>query len=158
MNYRKLLESNNIYFFGLLLLVAGLPVSLFVTSISQFILLAAFLFEGNLKEKFNRFFHNKPALLFSGIWLIHFIGILWTSDIGEGIKDLRIKLPILILPLIIGGSKPVSSKQFKWVLMIFVASVFCSSLISMLVLADIIHRNIYDIRDVFIFNISNIRF
>ena len=46
-----LLKSNTIYFTGLLLLVTGLPVSLFLTSISQFVLIAAFLFEGNIKEK-----------------------------------------------------------------------------------------------------------
>lgn len=158
MSKQALLKSNTFYFIGLLLLVTGLPVSLFLTSIAQFVLLAAFLFEGSIKEKLIRFFLNKTALLFSGIWLIHLIGLLWTSEMHEGIKDLRIKLPVLLLPLIIGGSRPLTNKQFRLVLITFVAAVFCGTMVSMAVLADIIHRNIYDIRDVFIFNISHIRF
>lgn len=154
----KFLNSNRLYYTGLLLFVTGLPVSLFVTSFSQFVLAAAFLFEGDVREKFKRFFSNKAALLFSGIWLMHLIGMLWTSDFAEGIKDLRIKLPLLILPLIIAGSKPLSSKQFRWLLIIFTATMFVATMISMAVLAGIIHRDINDIRDVFIFNISHIRF
>lgn len=158
MSKPEILKSNNLYFIGLLLLVTGLPVSLFLTSISQFVLFAAFLFEGKIKEKIARFFQNKTALLFAGIWILHLIGLLWTKDMNEGIKDLRIKLPILIMPLIIAGSMPLSSKQFRWLLLTFVASVFCGSMISMSVLLGLIQRNIYDIRDIFIFNISHIRF
>ena len=158
MSKLKILKSNTLYFSGLLLLVTGLPVSLFLTSFSQFVILAAFLFEGNIKEKFSRFFSNKAALLFSGIWLLHLIGLLWTMDLNDGLKDLRIKLPILVLPLIIAGNKPLSSNQFRWLLLTFVFSVFCGTMVSMAVLSGIIYRNIYDIRDIFIFNISHIRF
>ncbi len=153
-----MLKSNVLYFTGLLLLVSSLPLSLLFISLSQFVLLAAFFFEGNIKEKFTRFYLNKAALLFSGIWLLHLIGLFWTTDFNEGIKDLRIKLPILILPIFIAGSKPLSSKQFRWLLLTFVASVFCGSMVSMAVLSSILQRNIYDIRDIFILDISHIRF
>ena len=86
MSKPEILKSNNLYFIGLLLLVTGLPVSLFLTSISQFVLFAAFLFEGKIKEKIARFFQNKTALLFAGIWILHLIGLLWTKDMNEGIK------------------------------------------------------------------------
>lgn len=154
----RLLKSNHLYFTGLLLLVAGMPVSLFLTSLSQFVLAAAFLVEGDVREKFKRFFLNKAALLVSGIWLLHVIGLLWTTEITEGLKDIRIKLPLFILTLIIAGSSPLSAKQFRWILIVFIAAVFGGTMVSMAVLVDIIHRNVYDIRDVFIFNISHIRF
>ena len=152
------LKSNHIYFAGLLLLVASLPLSLFLTSISEFVLAISFLVEGSVREKIKRFLSNKTALLFAGIWFLHLLGMFWTSDVNEGLKDLKIKLPLLLLPLIIGGSRPLSPSRFRWVLMAFIASVFCGSLISIAVLTGIIHRNIYDIRDIFIFNISHIRF
>jgi hypothetical protein len=155
---RNILKKNYIYFTGLLLLVAALPVSLFVTSLSQFILLGAFFLEGDVNDKFKRFFANKAALLLAGIWLMHCIGLLWTEDIQEGLKDCRIKLPLLLIPLVVAGNKPLSIIRFRWVLYVFIASVFCASLISMAVLTGIIQRNIYDIRDIFIFNISHIRF
>ena len=147
-----------LYLTGLILLVAGLPVSLFLTSLSQFFLAGSFLLEGNVSAKFKRFSANKVAVLLAGIWLMHLIGLFWTSDLAEGLKDLRIKLPILILPLIVAGSEPLSEKQFKGILSAFIAAVFIGSMSAIFVLTGIIHREIYDIRDVFIFHISHIRF
>lgn len=158
MSKKSILSTNYIYFTGLLLLVAALPLSLFVISISQFVLALAFLVEGDVRVKLRKFLSNKTALLFTGIWLLHLIGLIWTEDLGEGLKDLRIKLPVLLIPLFIAGSKPLTGKQFRWLLLIFVSAVFCASLISMAVLVGIIERDIRDIRDVFIFNISHIRF
>jgi hypothetical protein len=155
---RRILQTNYLYFSGLLLLVAALPVSLFAISVSQFVLVAAFLLEGNVREKIKRFLSSKAALLLAGIWVLHLIGLLWTQDLAEGFKDIRIKLPLLLLPIIVGGSRPLTRIQFRWLLIVFIASVFCASLISMAVLGGIIERNIYDVRDIFIFNISHIRF
>ena len=153
-----LFRSNHLYIFGLILLVSGLPLSLFVTSISQFILGASFFLEGNLNEKLRRYFRNKPALILTGILVLHFIGLLWTTDIAEGVKDIRIKSPLFILPFIIAGTEPLSKKQFQIVMGFFIAAVFAGTLISMAVLTGIIHREITDIRDIFIFHISHIRF
>lgn len=147
-----------LYLTGLTLLVCGLPVSLFLTSLSQFFLAGSFLLEGDVREKFKRFFSNKVAVFIAGVWLMHLIGMLWTTDLAEGIKDLRIKLPLLILPLIIGGSAPLSEKQFKGIMTAFITAVLIGSLSAIFVLAGIIHREIHDIRDVFIFHISHIRF
>jgi hypothetical protein len=158
MGNKGILSTNYIYFTGLLLLVAALPLSLFVISISQFVLAAAFLMEGDVRVKLKKFLSNKTALLFTGIWLLHLIGLAWTENFDEGLKDLRIKLPLLLIPLFVAGSKPLTAKQFRWLLLIFVSAVFCASLISMAVLVGIIERDIRDIRDIFIFNISHIRF
>jgi len=152
------LRSNYLYVSGLIILVAGMPVSLFLMSISQFILAGSFLLEGNVTEKFRRFLSNKAALLIAGIWLMHLVGLLWTTDVLQGLNDIRIKLPLLVLTIIIAGSDPLSKKQFHWVLACFVASVMIGTLVSMAVLTGIIQRDIIDIRDVFIFKISHIRF
>jgi hypothetical protein len=67
-----------------MLVAAGMPLSMFLMSISQFVLAAAFLFEGNFIEKFKRFFRNKPAMVIAGILLLHVIGMLWTENAAEG--------------------------------------------------------------------------
>lgn len=140
---------------GLTLLAIGLPLSLFLTSLSQFFLAGSFLLEGTIKGKLTRFLNNKPALLLAGFWLLHALGMAWTSDIGEGLKDLRIKLPLLLLPLILAGSGPVSRRQFRWVLGVFVASVVVAGCIHTVVLFS---GQVTDIRDIHIFKISHIRF
>ncbi len=151
-------KTNYLYLTGLTLLVCGLPVSLFLTSLSQFFLVGSFLLEGNVKEKWNRFLNNKVALVFSGIWLMHLIGLLWTTDLADGIKDIRIKLPLLLLPIIIAGTERLSDKQFKWIMGAFIFSVFAGTISAISVLTGLVHKDIYDIRDIFIFHISHIRF
>ncbi len=158
MNKPLFLRHNYLYVFGLLVLVTGLPLSLFLISISQFILLGSFFLEGNPMDKFRKFYQNKSALLISGIWLMHVIGMLWTTDLAQGWNDIRIKLPLLILTVIMAGSEPLQKKQFNLVLAIFIAAVFAGTMVSMAVLTGVIHREIVDIRDIFIFKISHIRF
>lgn len=158
MNFSKLQNSNFLLFTGLLLLVIGLPLSLFLTSLSQFFIIGSFFIEGSIINKLKKFLSNRTAVFITVIWLLHLIGLLWSNDLNEGLKDLRIKLPLLILPLVLSGSEPLTKKQFNWILNIFIASVFIGSMVSMAVYAGIIHREIQDIRDIFIFNISHIRF
>lgn len=151
-------KRNIIYLTGLTLLVAGLPVSLFLTSLSQFFLVGSFLIEGNVKEKFKRFASNKALVLFTCIWGMHLIGLAWTSNYAEGLKDIRIKLPLLLLPLIIGGTAPLTAKEFRMIMTVFIVSVFAGTVSAIAVLTGVIHRDIYDIRDIFIYHISHIRF
>ena len=77
-----------------------------------------------------------------GIWLLHVIGLLWTQDFHEGIKDLRIKLPLLFLPVVLSGSGSLQAKQFKVLLWLFIAAVLAGSLISMAVLKGFIHTHV----------------
>ncbi|MBK8364242.1 MAG: hypothetical protein IPL24_11360 [Bacteroidetes bacterium] len=151
-------KTNYLYLTGLTLLVTGLPVSLFLTSLSQFFLVGSFFLEGNIKERWKRFTSNKVAVVFVGIWLLHLVGILWTTDLAAGMKDLRIKLPLLLLPIIISGTEKLTEKQFRYIMGAFVFAVFAGTISAIAVLTGIIHRDIYDIRDIFIYKISHIRF
>ncbi len=151
-------KHNYLYLTGLTLLVTGLPVSLFLTSLSQFFLVGSFILEGNIKERWKRFTSNKVAVIFVGIWLMHLIGMLWTTDLANGIKDLRIKLPLLLLTIIISGTEKLTEKQFRYIMGAFVFAVFAGTMSAIAVLTGIIHREIYDIRDIFIYKISHIRF
>jgi O-antigen ligase len=152
------LRTNYLYLFGLVLLVSAMPLSMYMMSMAQFVLAGAFLLEGNFIEKFRRFFRNTPAIIIVGIFLLHVVGMLWTSNYAEGWRDIRVKLPLLTLTVIIAGSEPLSQKQFKLVIGFFIAAVFAGTIISMAVLTGIIHHEVNDIRDIFIFHISHIRF
>ncbi|MDO9186076.1 MAG: O-antigen ligase family protein [Bacteroidia bacterium] len=146
-----------IYVFALMILVAGLPLSKFLMSLSQIILACNWLLEGDLKNKFTAFWKNKTALIVSSILLLHFIGLTYTSDFSYAFKDIRIKAPLFILPLIVSTSKPLSQKLFDTVLQLLVGAVIIGTIISSLILIDVIHRPVIDIRDISIF-ISHIRF
>jgi len=143
-----------IYVLALLGLAVSVTLSLYVMSIAQFVLLANWLAEGNLREKFKKFFKNKPALFFTGIYLLHLIGLCCTHDLSNALDELRIKLPLLVLPLIISTSPQLSRKTFNLILLFHVAGTFISGGISFYLFQT---RNVADIRDIFIF-ISHIRY
>lgn len=153
-----LLQRNTFLYVGLILLAAGLPLSKFLVSISQFVLLGSFFFEGNIREKITRLKENKIVWVVAGIWLMHVIGLIYTQNLANGIKDVRIKLPLFILPVIVAASGTIPNKIIDLIFKIFIASVLIGSLISTAVLFGITDKPLTDIRDIFILGVSHIRF
>jgi len=106
--------------------------------------------------KFKEFFHreNAPAWIFSSIFLLHIIGLFFTTDFHYAMRDLRIKLPILLMPLILSTTCLPDRKGFRFLMYIFTASVFTGTLISTFYFLT---HEITDSRTISIF-ISHIRF
>jgi len=148
------IHRNDIYLFGLILLVIGIPLSNFLMSFSQLILLANWLFDKNIGTKIKSFFANKPALIFSLIFLLHLFGLIYTSDFDYAFKDLRTKIPVLFLPLIISTSPIIDGKKFRLILSFFVASVLFASVVCFY---TYLTQEFVDIRKISVF-ISHIRF
>lgn len=99
----------------------------------------------NVIEKFGLFFRNKPALIFSLIYIVHLIGLIYTSDMDYGLKDLRVKLPMILLPVVIATMQKLSSRNLRNILMVYSLAVLVSTSIS----AFVYLANSYiDIRDI----------
>lgn len=147
----------SIYIFALILLVVGLPLSKFLMSLAQLILASNWLLEGNVKNKFISFWKNKPALIVGSILLLHFIGLIYTTDFDYGFKDIRIKSPLFILPLILATSKPLSRKLFDAILQFFIAAIVFGTIICTLVYGEVISNPRGDFMGISIF-ISHIIF
>jgi len=148
--------ASGLYFAGLILLVASLPLSVFMMSVSQFMIAGAWLIDGNIPGKLRNFLKCKPALAISSVFLLHIIGLIFTTDFDYAFKDIRIKMPLLILPLILSTGPVLSVFRFRMILVATIAGVVVSSLISMAVLAGLTSVPVNDIRDISIF-ISHIR-
>ena len=119
------------YFICLALMAASLTLSPFMMGASHFLLIAVWLFMGDpLKVKLQRFFHNKIALLLVSLYLLHVIGLAWTSDFAYALKDLRVKLPLLVLPLVLSSVKPLEKKLMDLLMLVYVASVLVATCIS----------------------------
>lgn len=158
------------YLVGLILVGIFLPTSKFGLSVSQFYLLALWFLLGinmrkitfqsffkgiwyNVKTRFNDFIHNKIAVAMVSMYLLHFVGLLYTSDFNYALKDLRIKLPLLVFPLILSSMKPLNRKQFDTVIWFFISSVF---LVTILGFVKYVRRDFIDIRELSVF-VSHIR-
>ncbi len=122
-------------------IVLALPISLYL------------LFEG-IALGFKQFLRNKPALLFSSIFLIHILGLIFTTDFDYALKDLRTKIPLLLLPLIISTSESIGKKGFYYFMLFFVLTVLARSAFNMWLIES---NRFVDIRDVS-HNVSHIVF
>ncbi len=151
------LKHKDIYFVGIILLAIGLPLSMFIMSISQFILLGNWLIEGRLKEKLLIFRKNTLALSIASVFLLHLLGLLYTSNFNYALDDLRIKLPLFILPLVFSSSPQLKMKQFYIVLFFFIASVGIGTAMGMYRYMHMQAVDNSNIRDL-ITSISHIRF
>lgn len=74
-----------------------------------------------------RFVANKTAMAMAGLFLIHVIWFFNTEDYAYGLKDLRIKLPLLIFALVL-GSIDISRKQVKYVLFAAAVGIWVASI------------------------------
>ena len=133
----------------------GLTLSPFVMGASQFLIMGVWLFTGDpVKTKLQRFFDNKIALAIVAIFLLHVIGLIYTSDFQYAFKDLKVKLPMLILPLVLSSVQPLKKKLFDLLMLIYVLAVFVATCISF---GYYLKNDYGDIREISHF-ISHIRF
>lgn len=146
----------HIYFSGLVLLAVSLPLSIFLLSVAQFILLFNWLLENNFKEKWETAKQHTSIFAFLAIYVVHIAGMAYSSDWTYGFHDLKIKLPLFLLPIIIGTSAPLDVKKFNRVLLSFCVAVFISTVISTGKLFGWWGSPVTDVRDISIF-ISHIR-
>ncbi|MCF8369800.1 MAG: O-antigen ligase family protein [Bacteroidales bacterium] len=153
--YYFLKKNSNEVFLGFLgLMFISLPVSRFGLSVAQFGLLGIWLIDGKYVEKFKTLQKNKAALILVSFYVLHVIGLLYTSDFNYAFKDLRIKLPLLFLPIVFATSPPVNLKILNRLMQIYVATVVVASFISLIILLT---RDVSNFRDLSPF-ISHIRF
>lgn len=146
-----------VYFYTLILIAVSLPLSIYTSSMFQIVLVVNWLAEGKLREKWLRLRGNRALWIFLLLYLIHVAGLLWSQDGAYGLKDLRVKLPLFMLPLIVATSSPLVRKQSDTVLLFFSLSVFIGSLASVMKLTGLLPGQIEGYRDLSIF-ISHIRF
>lgn len=149
---------NQAYLLGLLMVAVGLTLSPFLMGMSQFWLVLVWLVDGivakDFKNKLSRFWQNKAAVLLVAFYLMHVVGLLWTSDFEYALKDLRVKLPILVMPFVLSSMELIDRKRFDLVMLVYVLSVFIATMFSSVTY----WRHDYeDVREISHF-ISHIRF
>ncbi len=141
---------------GLLLFVISMPLSKFTMSLAQIIIVLNWLLEGQFKKKLKLLGQNKPAIILMSLYLIHIIGLLNTTDFNYAFNDLRIKLPIFVIPFILGSTTALNRIEINRILLFLGLGVLISTLISLFIYMGFGPRQINDIRQISPF-ISHIR-
>ena len=101
-----------VYTFLLCFLAFGMPNLNLLMSLGAILLFATWLVSPGIKKGFSAFKENRAAVLLAGLFMLHLIWLINTSDFDYALKDLRVKIPLLILPLVL-GSIPITRKQVK---------------------------------------------
>ena len=142
-------NHRNIYLFGIFCLAGSIPITKYTTSISEIILLSNWLLEGQFKDKFSTVLKNKCIWMLSSIFIIHLLWLFNTTDFTYASKDLRIKLPILLLPLIIGTSAPLNKKLVTTLFLFYAAAAFSGTIFSLSIYKHMLHVPYHDLRRIF---------
>lgn len=147
----------NIHLFALILIVLSISVSEYVTSIGIWVLVTNWILDFRYKDKWERLKNNKGIAVFLILYLIHLIWLLNTSNFSFALNDLRIKLPLLIFPIIIGTTEPITHKQLLIIFKFMFLGLIISSVSGLLAYYEIIgNYEINNFRQISIF-ISHIR-
>ena len=148
--------SSDIYFWTLAIMAVSLPFFPKILVVCQIILILNWILEGNIVLKLKQIRKRKSILVFLAIYAAHILWLLNTSDFKQAFTDLEMKLPLLILPIVIGTSKPIEYYRIRQIIKFFILAVFVSTVISALWIFNIIPSNISDERNTLF--ISSVRF
>lgn len=111
-------------------MLVGLPLSKFLMSLSQFILGINWLISGNYIEKLKKFWSRKELVFLFVFFLLHVVGLAWTSDFDYGFNDIKKKLPLLVFPVVFSSIELKKDEFFNF-LKILVVAVVISTCLSM---------------------------
>jgi hypothetical protein len=119
----------SVYFGALVLLAISLPFSVFTLSVAQITLMVNWLLEGEFRQKWNKVKQHPSIRIIAVLYLVHLLWMANSTDYSYGMFDLRIKLPMLVLPLVIGTSGLLSNSRLRILLNLFVAAIFMATLL-----------------------------
>ncbi len=150
--------SDFFHYFGLLTLVTALPTSKFLMTLAVIFLGTAWLIRGDYKSSIRRMYSQKTSLVLMGFYIFHVIGMLYTSNTSFGMNDLRVKLPLLLLPFILAGLPPISLLALKRILLFYAAVVIYTTMYNVAVRHHLLPtgKDISDLRNASVF-ISHVR-
>jgi hypothetical protein len=157
--YKKLFSPFNyqtLLFVFLAFIAVGLSLSPFITSIGGIGLSAVWLLSANFKQKLTYLKERKMIWPLLVLFLLHIIGLINTSNFNYAFHDIKIKLPLLAIPLVLGSSPQLPNKKITNLFAIFIAGIFISTLISTAVYLGFTNHPITNMREISII-ISHIR-
>ena len=157
MNNKIISFGNKAYIAGLFMLACSMALSKFGMSLGQFFILGGWLLSGDFQNKWQRLKDNKViTLLLISLFALLLIGLIHTSDFKYAFNDIRIKLPLLILPVLLFSMPVLEKKARDYLFHFFTISVLISTLISLFIFFGWSKIEVHDIRDISPF-ISHIR-
>ncbi len=118
-----------IYFLLLLLGLISMPASNYTMNMAWVLMAANWVLEWNMREKFSGFGQRYLLQAWLVLMAVHVVALLWSQNMAYGLDDIRKKLPLLLVPLVVSTSRRLNDKQYRTLLWSYVMSVFIVSVI-----------------------------
>ncbi len=141
---------------ALTILTVGIALSNVLMSIGAIWIISNWLIQADFNSYWQKFKEKKTVWLVVAIYFFLAISLLWSDDVGYGFKDLRVKLPFIVIPLVMATSEPLQKKHFYFLLYVFLGIVLYTSVYNY-IRYNYVLENVHDIREMSVF-ISHVRF
>lgn len=113
----------------LLLTVAAMPFSVPACHWSFVAFIACWLAEGEWEQKWSSLTANKLALLLPSFFLLHVVGMFYTSNLTSGFAQLEKKGAFFLIPITIATANRLSRSELSWIMRVFMMACFAGTLI-----------------------------
>lgn len=111
-----------VLFYSVLLMIASVFISRGALSVSTILFVGLALVHKNIRRHFRQFAAEPFFWMFSLLFFIPFVSGLWSTNTDQWSHVVRIKLPLLFLPLAFAGSWSFSKRQWRIIANVFL---FC---------------------------------
>lgn len=147
MSIRAYINPRNAFLLSAMMLAVGIGCSNILMSWGQIGLVIAFIWDGNYKQKIQVVYSNKRVLALASIYLIFVAGLIHTSNYHYAFHDLKIKLPLLIVPLFFYAFFPLSRKELDIILHSLYLGTLITIIFGSLIYLGVVDWKIKDMRN-----------
>lgn len=149
-----------LYLTGVLGIVAGISISKPAVSFGIPLCGLAWLLEGDYSNRLKKLFHHPVFLVALALYALHLVGLTHSQNLAYGIKDIKTKLPLLVLPIVFFSSNVFHLyKEKKFVYGVFILSLLVCLLLSFGIYFDWIKKGQFVSSDMrtMIYGVSGVR-
>jgi len=126
----KHIVHHHIHLFVLCLFAVGIVSSKFLMSMGLLIGLINLIAEAEFKKYYRNLKKNKFFIAILIFFIFHLVGMIWSENMDYGFNDIRRKLSMLVVPIIL-ISKPISSlSDYKKIIFCFIGALIITSVIN----------------------------
>jgi len=122
---KKIFQSGQAFAWAIQLVAFSIPILKLGLQIPILILILVWVFSP--KQKLTKVFW--PILVFSGIYLFHAIGLLYSSNLEAGLTDMVQKFSLILFPIIVGTAIPMDREDYRQTMGAFVLGTLAAALI-----------------------------
>lgn len=132
MSFSRKSVHQNIFYLLLAVLVCAMPTSKFLMSATMILLAVNWVIECRFREKWKIVKANKVIWAFVFLYVIHAVWCLFSNNWDYALDDLRKKLPLLVIPIVVLTSDFLDRNKTALLLQFFCLTVAVASVIGIM--------------------------